>query len=142
MSKYSDYLKERKASDEEWFLSQKAHHESNKYITFNHVIDDDNILLATRNVRSYFNPKSDKWVWYLIVDNDKVVYLKHWQLRLAHTEWNEEQGYIVKLNRNFFKVYTFKKPFEDMCFEEEQTFDSLMEEAKSQNDTLYHVSLG
>lgn len=47
---------------------------------------------------------------------------------------------MVKLNRQYFKPYTFKNDFENMCFEKEETFDDLLELAKSQNETEYHVT--
>lgn len=46
MSKYSDYLKRRKDHDLEYFLGQEPKHISNKYITVNNVLDEDNIQIC------------------------------------------------------------------------------------------------
>lgn len=45
-------------------------------------------------------------------------------------------AYAVKLNIEYFKPYTFKFNFEDMAFEEEQSFDCLIDIAKTQIDAV------
>ena len=62
----------------------------------------------------------------LIVDNNKGVYLKEWQAKPVHNFYNGMSAYAVKVNRKYFKPYTFKFEFEDMDFTQEDTFDSLM----------------
>lgn len=142
MSKLSEYLKERKQHDLVWFLGQEPHKESNKYVTFNHVIDEDNIIIATNNIKAYYD-KNDELKVILMVGENKAVYLKDWQVRKGCAKvgsYSNSECYIVKLNRNYFKPYTFKNVFEGMSFEEKQTFDMLKAGALTQNETYYHLS--
>lgn len=119
------YFKSRKEKDLHFFYG-KIKKISNKYFTFNHVIDNDNIIIITGNV---INVKGS---YCLVVDNNKVVYLKDWQIRPVRN-WNEGiNAYAVKLNRNFFKKYTFKNSIDDFYIEKEYSFDDLKEIAKTQ----------
>lgn len=125
---YSEYMKSSKERDEKFFFGESVRHVSNKYITFNHVIDDDTIIINTNNL------KTIKGNFVLIVDNDKGVYLKDWQVRPMH---NYDLGldlFCVKLSRKYFKPYTFKFSFDEFSFEKEMTFDDLKEIAASQNE--------
>lgn len=100
---------------------------SNKYFNFKHIIDDNNIIVCTNNVKFLKgNP-------VLIVDNNKGVYLKDWQIKLV-VVYGAETAYLVKLNRNYFKPYQFSFKFDDMYFEKEDTFDSLSFYAKEQDE--------
>lgn len=130
MSGYSDYLKERKSKDLKYFLGEDIKMISNKYFKFTHVIDNDSIILITNNI------KIIKGNYVLLVDNNKGVYLKDWQVRPVHNFYNSMSAYAVKLNREYFKPYTFKFNFEDMAFEEEQSFDCLLDIAKKQIDAV------
>ena len=129
MSSYSDYLKERKLKDLKYFFGEDVKMISN-YFKFTHVIDNDNIILITNNI------KIIKGNYVLLVDNNKGVYLKDWQVRPVHNFYNDMSAYAVKLNRKYFKPYTFKFNFEDMAFEEEQSFDCLLDIAKKQIDAV------
>lgn len=51
MSSYSDYLKERKSKDLKYFFGEDVKMISNKYFKFTHVIDNDNIILITNNIK-------------------------------------------------------------------------------------------
>lgn len=108
MSSYSDYLKERKSKDLKYFFGEDVKMISNKYFKFTYVIDNDNIILITNNI------KIIKGNYVLLVDNNKGVYLKDWQVRPVHNFYNDMSAYAVKLNRKYFKPYTFKFNFEDM----------------------------
>lgn len=130
MSSYSDYLKERKLKDLKWFFGEDIKMISNKYFKFTHIIDNDNIILITNNI------KIIKGNCVLLIDNNKGVYLKDWQVRSVHNFYNGMSAYAVKLNREYFKPYTFKFNFEDMAFEEEQSFDCLLDIAKTQIDAV------
>lgn len=108
---------------------------SNKYFNFKRYIDNDNIIILTNNIRFVKgNP-------VLLVDNNKAVYLKSWQIKPVESWFGEYMlaTNAVKLNRNFFKVYTFKSDFDNMAFEQEDTFDSLIEDAKLQDADGYSV---
>lgn len=109
------------------FFGEDLKMKSNKYFTFNNIIDDDNIIIITNNIKMI----KDNMV--LIVDNNKAVYLKHFQIYKIHNFYENINTNAIKLNRNFFKVYTFKNQIDpNITFEKEQTFDDLKEIAKSQ----------
>lgn len=132
MSKYSEYIKSRKEKDLEFFFGEVTK-KSNKYFEYNSIIDEDNIIIITNNI------KTIKGNMVMIVDNNKAVYLKDWQVRRVHNFYNGVSAFAVKLNRKYFKPYTFRFDFEDMAFEQEETFDSLKECATEQD---YPIALG
>lgn len=135
MSKYSEYLKSLKAKHIEKFFGE-VKQKSNKYFTFNHYVDDDNVTIITNNIKYIKgNP-------VLVVDNNKVVYLKDWLVEPVRNYNNGIYAYAAKINRKFFKVYTFKNDFEDMAFEKETTFDELVEIAKEQDENNMAIALG
>ena len=134
MSKYSEYIKSVKDKDLEFFFGD-VNKKSNKYFTYNSVIDDDNIIIITNNI------KTIKGNLVLLVDNNKGVYLKDWQVKTVHNYYNGMSGYAVKLNRKYFKPYTFRFDFEDMAFEKEDTFDSLKAIAETQTEAIALGSL-
>ncbi len=110
---------------------------SNKYFIFDRIIDEDNFILITSNVRYFWN----KETFVLIVDNDKVVYLKDWQV-IPVRNWREGvEGFAVKLNRKYFKVYKYSFEFDDVYFEKEDTFDDLFEIAKEQHEKQMSISI-
>ena len=127
MSSYSEYVKKVFAEDKERFFGE-VKQLTNKYFTFNHIVDDDTIILITKNIITVKgNP-------VLVVGNNKAVYLKPWQIKSVHNYYDGFNADAVKLNRNYFKVYTFKNDFEGFSFDNDETFESLAEIAKSQND--------
>lgn len=69
MSKLGDYIKQQKEKDIERFFG-KVNHTSNKYFTFNRIINDDEIIIITSNI------KIIKDTPVLVVGNNKAVYLK------------------------------------------------------------------
>lgn len=133
MSNYLTFMAEKKEKDIEKFFGE-VKHVSNKYFTFNHVIDDGCIILITNNIVEV------KGTPVLVVGSNKAVYLKDWQIRKAHNYDDGFNGYAVKLNRKFFKVYTFRSNFEGFSFEKDESFDDLAEAAKSQN--VEKIALG
>lgn len=133
MSQYSEYLKNCKEIAKARFFGE-VKNRSNKYFTFKHVIDEDNIVLVTSNIKRV----KDSLV--MVVANNKAVYLKDWQVLKVHNYYAEMEGYAVKLCRKYFKTYTFKSNFEEFSFDEEDTFDSLKEVAATQDETA--VALG
>lgn len=135
MSKLNEYIKDAKEKNLEYFFGN-IHHTSNKYFTFNRVKSDDEIILITNNIHQI----KDSLV--LIVDNNKAVYLKDWQVRGVMNYYEEVYAFAVKLSRKYFKTYTFKNDFDFVGFEKEDTFDSLLEVAKSQDGENMPVALG
>lgn len=62
--------------------------------------------------------------------------------------WGKIGTNLIKLNRNYFKVYTFRNNFEDIVMEEDEemtNFDDVLKLAKEQdgyskkNDVTYEV---
>ena len=103
---------------------------SNKYFEYNSIIDEDNIVLLTNNIKQI----KDSFV--LIVNNNQAVYLKDWQIREVHNYDLGINTYAVKLNRKYFRPYTFRFEFDGFDFEKADTFDSLAEIAETQTDPI------
>lgn len=74
MSKLGDYIKQQKEKDIQKFFGE-IKHTSNKYFTFNRIINDDEIIIITSNI------KIIKDTPVLVVGNNKAVYLKDWLIR-------------------------------------------------------------
>ena len=134
MSTYSEYMKGVKENNLTRFFGE-VEHKSNKYFTFNHYINDNEAIIITGNVKYIKgNP-------VLIIANNKAVYLKDWLVKPVHNYFNDIYAYAVKINRQYFKPYTFKNDFEDMCIETEYTFDDLLNVAKEQDAENMKISL-
>ena len=123
---YSEVLKEMHKNDLERFFGNDMSWKSNKYFTFKRVIDKDNIVVVTDNLRNWKDGK------VLVVDKNKVVFLKPWQFRKVHNYDNMLNSYAVKLNRNYFKTYTVGFNYDDISFSKEDTFDELYKTAEEQ----------
>ena len=136
MSKLSDAIKASREKQMAWFFNGGYTMKTNKYFTFSHVIDDDNIVIVTSNVTDIRDSK------VLVVDNNKAVYLKDWQVLHVHSYYEEFNAYAVRLNRNFFKTYTFKGNIGDFSFAEADTFESLKRLAAEQDAANAEVALG
>lgn len=134
MSTYSEYLKEVKGNNIKRFFGEVTK-KSNKYFTFNHYINEDEAIIITNNV------KKVKGNYVLVVANNKCVYLKDWLVKPVHNYFNGIYAYAVKINRQYFKPYTFKSDFEDICIEEEYTFDDLLNVAKEQDAKNMKIAL-
>lgn len=136
MSKFSEYVKTVKENEKERFFPN-CKNVSAKYFTFQHYINDDEVVIVTSNVV----PVKDSLV--MLVANNKAVYLKDWTVKKVHSYNEMFNAYAVKLNRKFFKVYTFKNYFEGFAFgEHEQTFDDMVETAKAQDEENLKIALG
>lgn len=111
---------------------------TNKYYRIKHAINDNEIILNTNNVKMIKdNP-------VLITGNNQAVYLKNWQIREAHS-WDDDGAdnfYLVKLNRQFFKPYTFRNDFYGYSFSQPDTFDELLKTAKEQDERNRKIALG
>ncbi len=124
-----------KFEDKDGFFGN-VHNKSSKYfIPETQVLDNDNIIVITDNVKVVKgNP-------VLVVGNNQAVYIK----KIVGVGVKDAGGsyigesYAVRLNRQYFKPYTFKNDFEDMSFSTPDTFDSLKEVAKSQTGNQYHT---
>lgn len=137
MSKLSEYIKSRKEKDIKFFFGNDTTI-MNSNILWSHFKDNDHIIIATTNVK-YFRNKD---TYVLVVGNNKIVYLQYWQVKPIKN-WNlQTNGYAVKLTRNFFKTYDLSFSFDDMSFEKEDTFDSLLNVAKEQDNKKVFWKLG
>lgn len=134
MSNYSEFIKQRKENDLKFFFGEDMKRYSNNYIKFTHIKDNDNFIIVTNNIRTI----KDSLV--MIIGSNKAIYLKNWQVRPLKEHYGV-RAFAVKLNRNYFKPYTFSSEFEDFCFDEgkEDSFDSLLEVAKIQEEELAKI---
>lgn len=122
------------AKDDKFF--GKTQYYSNKYFTYDSIIDKDNIIVRTNNVKMIKdNP-------VLIVDNNKGIYLKNWQVTPIKMNRGEVNTYAVKLNRKYMKEYTFKNNFDDVSFSKKDDFNSLMKVARSQQKRNEKIAYG
>lgn len=139
MSSFSNYIKARKEKDKDFFFGEgNWRNLTNKYIAYKSVINDDEIIIRTSNVK-YFkgNP-------VLVVGSNDVVYLKDWQVKDAHA-WEpdfKDDFYIVKLNRKYFKKYHFQNPVLGFEGAEDRDFDNLLTIAKEQEESKMLIALG
>lgn len=132
MSKYSEYLKSVKENETKKFFGE-IKKVSNKYFAFDHVIDEDNFIIITNNIIMVKgNP-------VMVVGENKVVYLKDWNVKLVHNYFEGIDAYAVKINRKYFKVYTFKNIIDGYEGMKEETFDDLKAIAATQE---MKISLG
>lgn len=136
MSKFSEYIKSLKEKDMQFFFKGGYNKVSNQYFRFNHVINDEEIIISTNNIRVW----KDNYV--LIIGNNKVVYLKYWQVRQVKSWDLGENSYLVKLNKNYFRPYETKFEIEDVCFEKEDTFETLKAVAMQQDKTNLKWAFG
>ena len=126
MSLNSDSLKTAKRRDLEFFFGDDLHMTSGSYFQFRRIIDADNILVLTNNIKKI----KDNYV--LVTAPDKGVYLKDWQIRKVSSYKAGINCYVVKLSRKFFKPYKFSFEFEDLLITDEDTFDTLYNVANEQ----------
>ena len=143
--RFVEWKKEEHRREIERFFGGKGEHIYKKTYKFDHVIDDDNVVITTNNLQFVKDGLA------LIVGKNKAVFLKNWQARhttINDPNWGKLGTNLIKLNRNYFKVYTFKNNFEDIVIEdgEEMTnFDDVLKLAKEQdsyskkNDVTYEV---
>lgn len=131
--KYSEYVKQSRENSIRRFFGD-IRRKSNKYFTFNHVIDSDNIIIITGNV------KIVNGAYVLVVGSNKAVFLKPWQVKEVHNFYSGYSGYAVKLNRKYFKPYIFEDDFGGFAFDHDDTFDTLKADAESQNSE--QIALG
>lgn len=139
MATFTELIKNAKQKDIDFFFGKGNTKEvSNKYFQYRHAIDNDNIIINTNNIKMIKGSPT------LVVGRCSAVFLKDWQVRKAHNFDNGMNFDIVKLNRKFFKTYTFKSEFEDFAFDDGvvQTFDELSEIAKKQDEDNMKVALG
>lgn len=120
----------------DFFFGEKNYKiESNNYITYNPFVDKDTIIIRTNNI------KNIKGNYVLIVDNNKGVYLKDWQLRYSSNDWEGLEFYLVKLNKNFFKPFEFNFEFDDYYFEKTQTWEDHVKTAEEQKTANLKVKV-
>lgn len=95
------------------------------------IFDEDNIILRTQAVKRH------KGRLVLVVGTGKVIFLQDWQVRPVEVELNNswEKQFVVKLNRNYHKMYSIKE-FEAINFYGfEFDFDACKEKAIAQEGT-------
>lgn len=113
-------------SDDRFFGT--VQHESQKYFYFDQCEnrDSDTCIVMTNNIKVVKgNP-------VLVTGNNTAIYLKNWQFRLMESR-EGMTAFAVKVNKNYFKEYTFKNNFDGLSFEKKDTFESLREVAIEQH---------
>lgn len=134
MSDYNEYIRKARHNELIRFFGE-VRKTSNKYFRFTHRIDNDNIAINTENVRFI------KGSPVLVVGNSDCVYLKDWNVREAHNYENGMNFHVVKLSRQYFKTYTFRRGF-DVDIPQVQTFDDLVKIAEEQDAEDMPIATG
>ena len=135
MSKFSEYIKEEKKKAIERFFGPIVKR-SNQYFTFKRVIDEDNFIIITNNIKTIRGSP------VLIIGPHEAVFLKDWQVVPVKMNRGTVNADAVKLNRNYFKIYTFKDGFNEYGGDGVESFDSLLEIAKEQDAANEAVAVG
>lgn len=128
----TNIFKEAATKRKENFFQQTLTYKTNNYFVYDGDIDNDTIIIRTDNL--IVNTFTNKFI--LKVGTNKAVYLNAnniRKIRFKHANGDWESTYLVKLNRNYFKVYTFQKAFDDYLGNDKD-FDALKEIAKSQKN--------
>lgn len=80
----ANWFKDKAVKDLNFFFGENNWRKiSNKYYTIvNSVLNDDEFLLRTNNIKTYTKGENLKII--LLVGNNKAVYLKDWQVKNIH----------------------------------------------------------
>lgn len=135
MSSLSEYYKQKKVKDMKRVFGEDANiDERGAVAEFRHFVDEDHVTIITNNIKVVGSWEKG-YSYVLLVDNNKAVYLKDWNLIKCHNYNNNGLGdaYAVRLDRKYFKAYTFRNNFEDFDFDKEETFDDMVALAKEQD---------
>lgn len=114
-----------------YFGENQFKNQGDGYITFNSVQNNgDTAYIVTNRLLNSINGNL-----VLMVDNNKAIYLKDYNIKSAAYGGGGKpyySAYVVKVNRNDFnKVYTFRSDFsKSPKLKRELTFNDLVEKAK------------
>lgn len=132
---YNHFKEQGKRELEEFFGRGNTRKISNQYRTYNPVLDNDNIILATNNIKSY-RGKDGEMKHVLLTGPKQGVFLNPGDLK--NVVMNDGQSYyettLAKISRDRFKPYTFKEEHKGFLFDKNESFDDLLDIAKSQDD--------
>lgn len=124
-----DFFKKRKEILMNGFFGANNYNDgNNRFNIKNHVINDDEIIICTNNV-SYWRNKDQFILW---VGNGKIVYLNKFQVLPVFNYEEVGSCYLVKLNKNYYKVYNCFVN-EELSFDKELTFQDLKDIAIQQD---------
>lgn len=113
------------------FFGKDNYLRSNKrFRLIKRVLSNDEIVITTNNI-SYWRHKDQLVLW---VDNDKIVYLKFFQITPVYNHEILGDTYLVKLNRKYFKAYNCYANNE-LSFDKQDSFDDLKLIAEEQEKT-------
>lgn len=119
-----------KSNDYDYYFGKNNWKEQpNKYITFKHLIDDENIIIVTSNIKYFKN--SGKYI--MAIGNNSCIWLKEWQIKKCYNYWLDTDAHIVKLNKKYYTPYALKFTFDELNFEKDETWEDMIEIAKEQD---------
>lgn len=128
--RYKQWQIDRYKKDMDFFYGEGNWHKtSNQYYSIKHHLSDDEVIINTNDI------KFIKGQPVLVVGQNQGVYLKEWQGRPAFAYMNGELTgfHTLKLNRKYFKPYTFKFDFKGYEGVKPQSFDDMVQIAKEQD---------
>ncbi len=136
MSSFSAYIKKQKGAQRARFFGE-VREVSNTYFRFNRVIDDDNVIILTNNLRMINGS------YALIVGNNAAIFLKDWQVVPVRIDRGTENTFVVKLNRNWVRPYVWTNGTEfDVWMDGIQDFDDFLAVARKQDEIDTPVAIG
>lgn len=134
MSRYSEYVKSVKDKEITRFFGE-VRRKSNKYFHFCRMVSDDVAIIVTNNLTTINGSPA------MIVGENSAVFLKDWNIVPVRMERGTMNSYAVKVDRRYYKPYTFSQPF-DYTGEEMSTFDDVLDVARMQDEADEPVAIG
>lgn len=134
---YSEYINMQKKKNLDFFFGKNNYKfHSNKYFTFKRILDEDTIIIMTNNI------KIVNGSYLLMVDKNKGIFLKDWQVKKVSNYDTKVNSYLVKLNKNYMKEYEFNREFKNIHIFKRYVFDDFKELAEKQEKFNMRVKEG
>lgn len=127
MSRYSEYLERKKYNSILRFFGEGIEFDNGYVKSFKHYKSDQEVIIITNNVIMINETP------VLILGNNKGHYLKWFNIKKLKKFNSTITSYAIKINKEFFKIYEFKNNFEDFYFDNDVSFEDLIEIAKEQD---------
>lgn len=135
MSRFSDYRDQLWEKELRRFFGNDLVFDSNQYFRFRRQQSDDTVVIITSDIIDI------KGTPVMVVGPQHAVYLKDWLVKRVRSK-DGGNAYAVKLNRPYYRIYEFSRPFEDICIDEVEDFDDFVELAKRQDEEDMAIATG
>ena len=119
-------LKSDKRKKLDKFFGQEIHMTSKWSFRFKNVIDNDTVILLTKNIRKVGNKK------VLVTGRHSGIFLKDWQILKIHDHKQGINCYAIKINRKYSKSFNFTNIDFGPVRCEMLNFEDIVKKAKEQ----------